>query len=149
MSTTPKGFTVLNPDSKFLATFKRSGKSFTVHEDTVKPFSAFVEYFDLVVEPLDEAGWEGGYSHRKVAGSTKWSEHAAGMAIDLNASQHGRTAASGFTRMQINAIEWFLGNTASGRLMEWGGHWKNKDWMHFEIKSPELLAAYVKEYGRA
>lgn len=149
MSETQKGFPVLEPGSDKLSSFTVNGRVFNVHRDAVKPFRAFVTYFDLAVESLDEPGWEGGFAHRKISGSSAWSEHAGGVAIDLNASQHGRTAASGFTLRQRNAIEWFLTNTASGRILEWGGHWSKKDWMHFEVKSPKALSDYVREYGRA
>lgn len=146
---TAKGFTVLEPGSERLATFEVAGCKFVVRDNAVKPFKAFVEYFNLCVEGLDEPGWEGGYAHRKISGSSTWSEHAAGTAIDMNASQHGRTASSGFTLRQRNAIEWFLTNTASGRVIEWGGTWKHPDWMHFEIKSPTALKHYIEAYGRA
>lgn len=144
---TPNGFSVLEPGSDRLDRFEVNARTFVVRDNCVKPFTALVTFFDLAVEGLDEEGWEGGYAHRYISGTQKWSEHAAGTAIDLNASQHGRGAASGFTLRQRNAIEWFLTNTASGRIITWGGHWVHKDWMHFEIKSPKALSDYIKQYG--
>lgn len=146
---TKAGFAPLNDDSNKLTTFKVAGKSFKVHRDAALPFKNLAEYFDRVIEPLDEPGWEGGHNKRPIPGTEWWSEHAAGMAVDFNASQHGRVRSmSGFTAMQLQGIEWFLRNTASGRLMEWGGTWNNVDWMHFQVRSPEKLAEYCEKYGR-
>ena len=80
---------------------------------------------------IDAAGvskYAGAYNHRKVRGSsTKWSNHAYGAAIDLNADQNGLNAGHG--NMPAPVIDAF---TRQGAM--WGGWYKGRtDPMHFEF----------------
>jgi D-alanyl-D-alanine carboxypeptidase len=84
---------------------------------------------------IDAAGvsdFGGTYNHRKVRGSdTKWSNHAYGAAIDLNADSNGLGAGHGtMPRIVIDAFK------RQGAL--WGGDYKGRtDPMHFEFCSRE------------
>lgn len=78
---------------------------------------------------IDAAGvskYAGAYNHRMVRGSsTKWSNHAYGTAIDLNAEQNGLYAKGNMPQFVVDAFcrqGWMWGGWYQGR----------KDPMHFE-----------------
>jgi len=132
---TRNGYTVREPDSTALATFHRHGVPFKVWAPATPAF-AWLTTFLHAVEPVTEAGWDGGYAYRKIGTSGVWSEHAAGVAIDWNASQHPQGAAksAGWTKSQVDTIEWMLTHTLKGSFFEWGGHWSTPDSMHFQLR---------------
>jgi len=136
MATTPNGFTVITPGSSKLGRFEVAGVPFVVWKEALPAFR-WLTTFLHAVEPVTEQGWDGGYAHRYVAGTSVWSEHAAGSAIDWNAAQHGRGGArfAGWSETQQRVIRWMLTNTAKGKYFEWGADWKNPDPMHFELTS--------------
>ena len=85
-----------------------------------------------------------GYQCRRVAGSTKWSEHAYGRAIDLNPLQNPMVRGTSIDppagRAWVRRDRYLIGMvhargavrafTANG--FYWGGRWTTlKDWMHF------------------
>jgi hypothetical protein len=80
---------------------------------------------------VDAAGvskYAGAYNHRKVRGSdTKWSNHAYGTAIDLNAGENALGVKKG--TMPQFVVDAFCRQGAM-----WGGWYKTRpDWMHFEF----------------
>jgi hypothetical protein len=80
---------------------------------------------------IDAAGvskYAGAYNHRKVRGSrTKWSNHAYGAAIDLNAGENALGVKKG--TMPQFVVDAFCRQGAM-----WGGWYKGRpDWMHFEF----------------
>lgn len=147
---TPNGFLVQEPSSPALGVFVRQGVPFKVWAPALPAFQWLTTFLDAV-EPVTEPGWDGGYAYRKVAGTQVWSEHAAGTAIDWNASQHGRggSATQGWTADQARVIRWMLTRTQNGSYFEWGGDWKNPDPMHFELKSLDKWNAPGNPWVRA
>lgn len=109
----------------------------------------FARDFHKQVEPLRK-GTCWGHAHRKIRGSGKWSFHAAGIAIDLNAPKHPLGRSGTFSRSQratINALIKKYG-------LRWGGNYKGrKDEMHFEVILPreqaEARAKQLQGRGRA
>lgn len=80
-----------------------------------------------------------GYAHRKIGGSTSWSNHASGTAVDFNAPKHPlkTRAEQNFTPTQIRACEGILAD--AGGVLRWlRGH----DPMHWEI-APRVTPAQV------
>lgn len=79
------------------------------------------------IDKLGISKFSGSYNHRKVRGSaTRWSNHAYGAAIDLNASENGLFSKGNIPQPVIDAFE------AEGA--KWGGNYKGrKDPMHFEF----------------
>jgi hypothetical protein len=93
------------------------------------------------------ADWDlvtSGYACRKVGGSTKWSQHAYGNAIDLNPGQNpmirdgvvepvagaGYVRRAPYRRGMVHAGAAVTAFTANG--FPWGGRWNSlKDYMHF------------------
>jgi hypothetical protein len=87
------------------------------------------DYYGHDQDTIDELGISktaGTYNPRKVRGSkTKWSNHAYGAAIDINAEQNGFNVAGNIPRPMIAAFK--------SEGFRWGGDYKGrKDPMHFE-----------------
>lgn len=145
---TRNGFTVIEPaQTSKLTTFQVGKQTVRCRKEAAVAMRRLAEFLHEV-EPITEDGWDGAYAYRDVRGTTGvWSEHAAGTALDWNASQHprGGTATAGWTPVQARVIRWYLTSTATGRLFKWGADFTTtKDAMHFEIKNPTALAAYNK-----
>jgi hypothetical protein len=138
MTTTRNGFTVQPPGSVNLEKFDYKGVPFIVWRPAVAAFKWLIGELDRI-EPIGEAGWDGGYNHRLIAGTTIWSEHAAGTAIDWNASQHLRTGkpAQGWTNQQFHDVHVIM-RTTRGQYFRWGADFKDPDPMHFELRSRVL-----------
>lgn len=139
MPKTPNGYPVIAPGDvdELTTVLKVGGASFRVAKAHAASFKALLTFLDAV-EPFAEPGWDGGYAHRLQRGSsTKWSEHAAGTAIDTNASQHpmGGARYGGWTADQVRVIRWYLKTSAHGRRMEWGADFDRPDPMHFQLKA--------------
>ncbi|GAA2605491.1 M15 family metallopeptidase [Paractinoplanes durhamensis] len=87
--------------------------------------------FHRTVEPL-HAGQCWGYAYRRIRGSTVFSNHASGTAIDLNAPAHPMGAEGTFTPKQVVAIRRIL--AFCNGTVRWGGDYHGRtDEMHFEI----------------
>lgn len=87
--------------------------------------------FHAEVEALVTPGcW--GYNYRVISGSTSFSNHASGTAIDCNAPRHPLGASGTFTSAQRTKIRSIL--TYCNGVVRWGGDYSGrKDEMHFEI----------------
>lgn len=134
MEKTPNGFAVLEPGSRDLARLDVHGVPFIVWRPAVPAFKHLTDFLHAV-EPVNEPGWDGGHAHRRVRGGSSWSEHAGGVAIDWNASQHpmGAAPTAGWTPEQVRVIRWWLA-TPTGRLFRWGADFRRPDGMHFEVR---------------
>lgn len=94
-------------------------------------------WFDEVIERLDRTGdqWdEWGWAVRPPRGtSTGYSQHAGGVAEDLNATRHPRgvSISRTFTSGQIAKIKARV--LIYNKCVIWGGVWRIPDGMHFEI----------------
>lgn len=87
--------------------------------------------FHSEVEALVNPGcW--GYNYRVISGSTSFSNHASGTAIDCNAPRHPLGASGTFSSAQVSKIHSIV-NYCNG-VVRWGGDYAGrKDEMHFEI----------------
>lgn len=97
----------------------------------------FAELWHDKVEPIDDGPMDDwGHNVRKIGGTSTYSNHASGTALDINATQHPQHAgvARTFTTHQVDVIHQLL----IGRLrstLRWGGDWstRNVDGMHVEL----------------
>jgi hypothetical protein len=92
-------------------------------------------WFDQNIEDIDKGADDWGWSVRKISGSSTYSNHASGTAIDLNAEKHpmGVATSKGLSSQQINEIRGILKSRYKG-VIRWGGDYKSRpDAMHFEI----------------
>ena len=95
--------------------------------------AAFVRRFDAEVERVGRGevdDWS--YARRSVRGTTTvWSEHAAGTAVDLNATSHLRGARQTFSAPDRKALQRLLADFDG--VVAWGGDFAVPDEMHFEV----------------
>lgn len=93
-------------------------------------------WFNDEVELIDIGFDDWGWSPRRISGSTEWSNHASGTAIDLNADRHpaGVPTTQTFSTAETFAIHTRL-KLYSGCL-KWGGDFRSRpDAMHYEISA--------------
>lgn len=81
---------------------------------------------------------------RKIAGSTQWSNHAWGLAVDVNSSLNGRGTTPSATMYAIGNKAAAI-KTGNGKpIFRWGGYWSWTDPMHFEVCiAPDDIATGV------
>jgi len=97
------------------------------------------EYFARTVEPIRKT-WSWGWAYRRISGSAKWSNHASGTAIDLNAPKHPAGKTGTFTSAQAAQINLIM--KAARGVLRWGHLFKDE--MHFEI-APGATPAEVQQ----
>lgn len=69
--------------------------------------------------------WDGCFNIRRMRGYKSWSLHSWGIAIDINAAWNGLGEEP---QMKKELVECFIDAS-----FEWGGTWKRKDGMHFQL----------------
>lgn len=71
--------------------------------------------------------WDGLFNIRKIRGRDAWSLHSWGIALDINAATNGLGQEP---TMSMELVQCF---TDAG--FDWGGNWRRKDGMHFQLKN--------------
>jgi uncharacterized protein with FMN-binding domain len=135
--TTLDGWPAMQSGDPRLKSFSAAGSSWIFHQD----------YGDMLVKVLEAYAASpalgqvtngGSHSYRQSYYGTGFSNHAAGVAFDLNVGYWGMP---GSTRRQTpeqqSAVDQIL---AANPGIEWGGNWTGKwhDPMHFEITDPSV-----------
>lgn len=95
---------------------------------------AFCKRYHNEVEPI-RRDWSWGYNYRSVRGAAVYSEHSAGVALDLNAPKHplGTQPTANFSAAQIAKIHQILKDFDG--VIRWGGDYAGrKDPMHWEVQ---------------
>lgn len=90
-------------------------------------------------------GWCWGYACRKIRGSASWSNHAWGLAVDLNAPENPMGPRTGRIRRYPQAIAVW-----KRYGFRWGGDYSGRaDDMHFEFMGTPADAARMFEKAKA
>ena len=105
--------------------------------------AAVMESHGYYIRPADT----GAYNCRYIAGTTTWSNHSTGTAVDVNWQSNPRAShlITDMPPAMIRAIEAI--ETVDGiQVFRWGGRYSNSpDAMHFEVMvTPEQLARGIK-----
>lgn len=142
--TTLLGFPLLQTRTSALGTFlvPETTIRLTVARQIAPLLIGVARDFNREVEPL-KPGQCGGWNPRKIRGSEKWSEHAFGLAIDLNWLLHQQGRRNTFTSKQRDKIHEILGRYAykGTRVLRWGGDYSTTpDDMHFEVVAARATA---------
>lgn len=107
-------------------------------------FNWLCRRFDHDVESIrKDHSW--GWAYRPIRGSSKVSNHAKAIAIDLNAPAHPLGKRGTFTPKQVLAIRAILRELDG--VVRWGGDYRVRaDEMHWEVNaSPAAVAAVVRK----
>lgn len=121
-----------------LTTFKAAGHSWTLNASVAPRFKAFINALAATGYKIKSAG---SYADRNQAnGSGNRSLHSYGLAIDINAFQHGNSYNPGNTGVHQTNLPKGISALAAKYGLVWGGDWKNsKDYMHFSVPYNGLL----------
>jgi hypothetical protein len=142
--TTVLGFTVESWGSSLIGTYLIPGTSIklTMRKEIAPLLVAVARDFDREVEPL-KAGHCWGFNPKHIEGSSNWSNHAWGGAIDLNAPEHPMGVKGTFSAAKVAAVHKILARyTYQGKkLLRWGGDYITRvDAMHLEINVQRSVA---------
>lgn len=111
----------------------------TLAVDAAPLLLAVAADYHRTVNKIDVGTWdEGGYNDRDANDAPgKKSNHASGTAIDLNWSKEGAQGSSAgrkfFAGLKAKAAIAVM-KRRYGSCVQWGGNWKARDYMHWEIK---------------
>lgn len=126
---------------KKLKTFKVPGadRKLTLDQDAGRVLVALAADYHSTVRAIDKGRVdEGGYNNRDANGAPgKKSNHASGSAIDLNWSEEGGQGSNWgkkFFSDVKNMTKVSVIKKRYGSVVQWGGDWRAKDYMHWEIK---------------
>lgn len=126
---------------KQLKTFKVPGanRRLTLDKDAGRILVALAADYHKTVRKIDIGRVDdGGYANRDANGAPgKKSNHASGTAIDLNWSEEGAQGSAWgqkFFNRPDNIAKIKLLKKRYGSILVWGGDWRAKDYMHWEIK---------------
>lgn len=143
--TTLDGWDVLQSGDDQLQTFSVAGKSVTLRKDygpmLVKLLNEYAN--DPVLAPIT---YLGGHEPRRAYDPNTgtytggWSNHAAGVAIDVDADDWGMPPGRDITPAEMTSIKRLLANNPG---IEWGGYWtgSSRDAMHYEVRDPSVPAS--------
>lgn len=135
---------IASKDDARLATVKINGRagtiSFRFHKDIAHLFKDLLDWFDKNIEPIQPSDSHS-YSYRQIGGTSTWSNHASGTAVDLNALKHPLGAKNTFSAAQISAMR----AKAASLGMRWGGDYRRPDEMHFEINFKPSQKSYASQ----
>ena len=138
MTTSLNGWPV--PPKK-LKLFKVAGadRRLTLDKDAGRALAALASDYHKTVRAIDKGKVDdGGYNDRDAAGAPgRKSNHASGTAIDLNWSEEGAMGSNWGKKFfsdvkniaKVSAIK-----KRYSPIIQWGGDWRAKDYMHWEIK---------------
>lgn len=103
------------------------GKRFQAHPKSAPHLLAFVNELEAAGAPINSIG---GYNLRYIAGSSRWSQHAFGNAIDIDQLGRNRVTAAfaAWSRAHPDVVR----NAARKHGIISGGDWKKPDYGHFE-----------------
>jgi hypothetical protein len=97
------------------------------NKDLVEPLKKAFENLIKTNHVNELKTWDGCFNIRRKRGLTSMSLHSWGLAIDVNAFENGLNQTP---KLSIGFVKCF---TDAG--FDWGGFWKRKDGMHFQVSS--------------
>jgi hypothetical protein len=100
-------------------------KKIYCNKDMVKPLSTAFKNLIDTGKVNELRTWDGCFNIRKKRGLSSMSLHSWGIAIDVNAAWNG------LNKEPVLSKEFVKCFTDAG--FEWGGTWKRKDGMHFQL----------------
>ncbi len=79
----------------------------------------------------------GAYNCRRIAGSSLWSLHGAGIAVDVNwrSNPNRQLAITDVTPEAVRLVQELRLPNSEAPLWAWGGHWRTPDPMHWQLNA--------------
>lgn len=133
-------------------------RSLWMRREVLPLFLALAAEYHVKIAPLDVGeldDWS--YSYRPARGSSSWSNHASGTAVDLNANAEGalgtataswwktakRNVKAWRLRRKYEIVNWggwtdYADDPATSEVEGWGAQWS--DPMHWELKKGTTVA---------
>lgn len=100
-------------------------KKIYCNKDMVEPLSKALQALISTGHVKELKTWDGCFNIRKKRGLGSMSLHSWGIAVDLNAFENGLNMTP---KLSAGFVKCFTDNG-----FEWGGTWKRKDGMHFQL----------------
>jgi hypothetical protein len=125
------GYTVLSGHDACRIYYADNAKFYLRPDDCGYVLAHFARKFDDEVEALNRSDCHG-FSRRQISGTSEWSNHSSGTAVDLNATQHQYGGQHTFTNIELINLRDLMQHYDG--VLRWGGDYRyTKDEMHFEI----------------
>jgi hypothetical protein len=115
------------PGQNLVTVQTEGGRKLTVNAESATAIKGFVSDLEGAGAPIKSVG---SYSHRNIAGSGRWSQHAYGNAVDIN--QRARDIVSPEFRAWAEKNQDALRGAERKWGMKSGGDWRNPDFGHWE-----------------
>lgn len=128
------------------------GRSVTVNKKVRRHFKRLARIFQEkapnYARHIDDFLDDWGYACRQIAGTSVWSNHSWGIAIDIDATRNARNGGpytdSAIWQGARNAVL-----QAEEEGFRWGGRYSNPDEMHFEsLLRPAQIRARYDRHGK-
>jgi hypothetical protein len=100
-------------------------KKIYCNKDLVGPLSKALTALITTGYVKELKTWDGCFNIRKKRGLSSMSLHSWGIAIDVNAFENGLNVTP---KLSAGFVKCFTDNG-----FDWGGNWRRKDGMHFEL----------------
>jgi hypothetical protein len=95
------------------------------NKDMIAPLSAAFKMLITTGCVAELKTWDGCFNIRKKRGLSSMSLHSWAIAIDVNAFENGLNQKPKLSNLFVSCF------TTNG--FDWGGYWKRKDGMHFQL----------------
>lgn len=128
------------------------GRNVTVNQRVARHFKRLAQIFEekapRYARQIDDFLDDWGYNCRKIAGTEIYSNHAFGLAIDIDATRNARNGGS-YTDSAIWQGARLAIIQAEKEGFRWGGRYSNPDEMHFEsLLTPAQISARYDRTGK-
>jgi hypothetical protein len=97
------------------------------NKDLVNPLAAAFQALITTNHVSELKTWDGCFNIRKKRGLNSMSLHSWGLAVDMNAFENGLNRTP---KLSPGFVKCFTDNG-----FDWGGTWKRKDGMHFQLST--------------
>ena len=97
------------------------------NKDLVNPLAAAFQALITTGHVIELKTWDGCFNIRKKRGLNSMSLHSWGLAVDMNAFENGLNQTP---KLSPGFVKCFTDNG-----FDWGGTWKRKDGMHFQLST--------------
>lgn len=138
------------PCTQKIVTINFCGKNVTVNKPVSRHFKRLAQIFrekaPVYAKTIDDFQDDWGYVCKVIAGTTTYSNHAFGLAVDIDATRNARGGTPPLGQIGLKASA--AVHQAEREGFRWGGRYSSPDPMHFEsMLTPAQIKARYKRDG--